>query len=143
MPPVKRIKADIKDPTDSSKPCTQISTPQTRTLKSGGRNTRVTKFHSPVSKTSTTPCSTESEKRLAGSVKEELRRLKLVEYHRKHNDLSELEALTRRWSEAGHKAMHELTQLINQDAKAPSVNEILDALRIPRQHVNCTCDNSD
>ena len=70
--------------------------------------------------------------------KEELRRLKLVEYHRKNNDLCTLEKLTERWREAGHKALHELHDSVHCDPK-PTTEEILQQLRIPPEHFKCDC----
>jgi len=67
---------------------------------------------------------------------EQLRRLKLVKYHRQQNDLTELRMLTEKWREAGHRALHELHSLINQEPK-PSCKTILRQFGIDPSHIDC------
>ena len=74
------------------------------------------------------------------TAREELRRLKVVEYHRKHSDLKTLASLTDAWQEFGHKALHELHASISAEPK-PTVTELLSHLRIPPEHLHCECDD--
>lgn len=124
----------------SATPCNDhVSTPSKVGI-IGRHKSLPIKFQSPLLATlnmnSATPSDTAYQK-----AKEELRRLKLLEYHKKHNDLNTLATITRKWADAGHKAIHELTDLINQDPK-PSIPDLLSVMRIPQEHISCTCDGN-
>lgn len=83
---------------------------------------------------------TDDKNRNITKAKEELRRLKLVDYHRKHNDLKTLAALTEIWKDTGHMVLHELHAAVSMEPK-PSPTELLAHLRIPPEHVKCECDD--
>lgn len=85
------------------------------------------------------PAASVSSDRKLVNAKEELRRLKLVQYHRTHNDLSMMTDITKQWQEAGHKALHELHDNIETEPK-PTALELLEILRIPQEHFSCDCD---
>lgn len=109
----------------------------------GGRQNLRRKFQSPLLKTqnknltSSKEDPTPSNKALQDAT-EELRRLKLLEYHKKHNDLDTLNSITRRWADAGHKAIHELRDSLDQNPK-PGISELLTMMRIPTDHISCNC----
>lgn len=73
------------------------------------------------------------------AAKEEYRRLKLVEFHRNHNDLNLLDSLITKWQDAGHQAIHELRELIDRKPK-PSCDHLLESLSIPKELIRCECD---
>lgn len=145
--PFKTVKGNqtpeaIINPSTSGAPATESQNLNKPTNISTRRNLlSKNNFTSPVAdRKSTVPIkSTRSEQGELDKAREELRQLKLVEYHRKHNDLETLGKLTEVWREVGHTALHELRDSVTMEPK-PSIPELLTQMRIPAEHFNCQCD---
>lgn len=124
--------SDVKLPQESASVSTYSSPRNSKTSVTKGRFKAPTRTASPA-------LSLNNETKKVSEAKEELRRLKVVDYHRKHNDLQTLSMLKEIWKEAGHRALHELHAVISVEPK-PSKTELLSYLHIPPEQMTCECD---